>query len=72
MKNLKGEINFLIFLFIMLLSVCIPNAAVAQAHEHHSLDAADGDPADAVFVDNAGNVGIGKTDPQAPLDVFGQ
>jgi hypothetical protein len=29
----------------------------------HSLDAADGDPVDAVFVDDEGNVGIGTTNP---------
>lgn len=35
----------------------------------NSLDAADGDPADAVFVDNDGNVGVGTTTPFAKLDV---
>ena len=33
------------------------------AGDGYSLDAADGDPADAVYVDNAGNVGIGTVDP---------
>jgi hypothetical protein len=37
----------------------------------HSLDAADGSPVDAVFVNNAGNVGIGTTTPGATLDVAG-
>jgi len=35
----------------------------------HSLDAADGDPKDVVFVNNDGNVGIGTTNPNAPLTV---
>jgi hypothetical protein len=35
------------------------------------LDAADGDPADAVYVDDDGNVGIGLTIPTARLDVAG-
>ena len=37
----------------------------------HSLDAADGDPGDALFVDNEGNVGIGTTNPTATLHVNG-
>jgi len=36
----------------------------------HSLDAADGDPVDAVYVDNAGNVGIGTTSPQNNLHIY--
>ncbi len=35
----------------------------------HSLDAADGDPADALYVGNDGNVGIGTTSPSAPLTI---
>jgi len=34
-----------------------------------ALDAADGSPASAVFVDNGGNVGIGTTNPAAALHV---
>lgn len=37
----------------------------------HSLDAADGDPVDVVYVDNAGNVGIGTTEPGQRLVVKG-
>jgi hypothetical protein len=37
----------------------------------HSLDAADGSPTDAVYVDNAGNVGIGTAEPSEKLDVRG-
>ena len=35
----------------------------------HSLDAADGAPVDAVFVDNDGNVGIATTTPAAQLEI---
>lgn len=35
----------------------------------HSLDAADGNPTDALFVDNAGKVGIGTNTPFGKLDV---
>jgi hypothetical protein len=35
----------------------------------HSLDAADGDPVDVVYVDDDGHVGIGTTSPNAPLHV---
>ena len=37
----------------------------------HSLDAADGTPEDAIFVDNDGNVGIGTTEPNATLQING-
>jgi hypothetical protein len=37
----------------------------------HSLDAADGSPADAVFVDDEGNVGVGELSPGSKLDVDG-
>jgi hypothetical protein len=39
------------------------------AGDGHSLDAADGDPTDVVFVDEDGNVGVGTTFPFAKLDV---
>lgn len=35
----------------------------------HSLDAADGDPVDALYVDNDGNVGIGTTSPTTALHI---
>ncbi len=37
----------------------------------HSLDATDGSPADAVFVNNTGNVGVGTTTPERLLDIRG-
>jgi hypothetical protein len=37
----------------------------------HSLDAADGSPVDALFVDNAGDVGVGTTAPLSKLHVNG-
>ncbi len=37
----------------------------------HSLDASDGAPTDALFVDSSGNVGIGTTAPNAQLTVLG-
>lgn len=35
----------------------------------HSLDASDGNPADALYVDASGKVGIGTTTPAAKLDI---
>jgi len=43
----------------------------SHANAAFSLDAADGSPASAVFVDASGNVGIGTTAPTARLDVRG-
>ena len=37
--------------------------AASSGGDGNSLDAADGDPTDAVYVDNEGNVGIGTTNP---------
>ncbi len=50
----------------------VPYAIYAQnvsSHTHHSLDAADGSPTDAVYVDNEGDVGIGTTNAQASLHI---
>ncbi len=41
----------------------------AEFGDTHSLDAADGDPVDAVYVDNNGNVGIGTTSPLDDLHI---
>lgn len=38
----------------------------------HSLDAPDGDPVDAVYVDGGGRVGIGTTDPRELLQIGDQ
>jgi hypothetical protein len=45
------------------------DAFADSAHSHHSLDAADGNPVGAVFVDDLGKVGIGTATPTAKLHV---
>jgi hypothetical protein len=47
------------------------SAFAAAAHGHSSLNAADGSPANALVVDNDGNVGVGTSTPQAALHVRG-
>jgi len=42
-----------------------------KTHSHYWLDAADGNPTNALYVDNEGNVGIGTTTPSAKLTVEG-
>lgn len=44
-----------------------PYALKVPGVDGHSLDAADGSPSDAVFVDNSGNIGIGTASPNFPL-----
>lgn len=43
-----------------------------ETADGHSLDSADGSITDAVFVDNAGQVGIGTAVPGAELDIDGE
>jgi hypothetical protein len=38
-------------------------------HSHYALDAADGSPTEALYVDNDGEVGIGTTTPAGPLHI---
>ena len=47
------------------------SAAATGGGDGHSLDAADGSPVNAVFVDNEGNVGVGTDTPGEKLDVEG-
>jgi len=46
-------------------------AYALKASSANALDAADGGPPNAVFVDNNGNVGIGTTNPNTVFDVIG-
>ncbi len=50
-------------------SIIASDIASGVIPDGHSLDAADGSPVDAVYVDNNGKVGIGTTDPGYNLDV---
>jgi len=41
----------------------------SASHSHYALDAADGSPTEALYVDNDGEVGIGTTTPAGPLHI---
>lgn len=41
----------------------------SDSHSHYALDAADGSPTEALYVDNDGEVGIGTTMPAGPLHI---
>jgi hypothetical protein len=43
---------------------------VGGSGDGHSLDAADGSPVDVVYVDNAGEVGIGTTSPERSVHIY--
>ena len=47
----------------------LQTTAAMGVGDGHSLDAADGDPKDAIFVDTDGNVGIGTNKPEAALAI---
>ena len=47
------------------------SAFALSDHSHYSLNAADGSPTDAVYVDNSGFVGIRTVVPAFPLEVVG-
>lgn len=47
------------------------SAFSSAAHAHHFLNASDGSPAQALYVDSIGRVGIGSTSPARYLDVAG-
>jgi Chaperone of endosialidase len=58
------KVSTWLFVFALALPIC-SEPATAQ----NSLDAADGDPANAVYVDNNGSVGIGTTNPHYTFTV---
>ena len=45
------------------------SAFAFTGHSHYALDAADGSPTGALYVDNDGEVGIGTTTPAGPLHI---
>ena len=55
----------------MLLASVTHSVMATQAEGAYTLDAPGNGPADVVYVDNNGNVGIGNKNPQAELDVSG-
>lgn len=59
--------KFLVLALLVLATLSPP----VLAQDGHSLDAVDGSPVDALFVDAAGNVGIGTLTPAQPLTVAG-
>ena len=52
-------------------NITFDGTTINAAGDGHSLNAADADPVDAVYVNNLGNVGVGTTSPQDVLHVNG-
>jgi hypothetical protein len=60
-------------LILAALALIAGHRLAVEAHPpHNSLDAADGTPANALYVDAGGRVGIGTTTPAEALDVAGR
>ncbi|MHC4638777.1 MAG: hypothetical protein ACYTBV_14950 [Planctomycetota bacterium] len=47
------------------------SSLASSTHAHYSLNASDGSPTNALYVDDTGQVGIGTTDPEAGSHIHG-
>jgi hypothetical protein len=68
-EKLKKNIGVLAVLGILLLLVSLP-MTTADHSSDYALDADDGSPTHIVYVDSAGEVGVGTTTPSGPLHVY--
>jgi hypothetical protein len=73
LNNLKDDVTLLAGNNVTITSGgnALTIAATTDSGDRNSLDAADGNPSDVIYVDDSGNIGIGTSTPAYRMDAVG-